>query len=47
MLTRDISFRTGFTFIDLGQGIGRGLTFNTNNQDTQLFGMNFGFVINK
>jgi hypothetical protein len=47
MLTRDISFRTGFVFLDLGQGVGRGLTFATNNQDAQLFGMTFGVTINK
>jgi hypothetical protein len=47
MLTRDISFRTGFVFLDLGQGVGRGLTFATNDQDVQMFGMTFGVTINK
>jgi hypothetical protein len=47
MLTRDISFRTGFVFLDLGKGVGRGLTFNTNSQDAQLFGMTFGVTINR
>jgi len=47
MLTRDISFRTGFVFMDLGTGVGRGLTFATNNQDAQLFGLTFGLTVNR
>ena len=47
MLTRDISFRTGFTFLDIGRGVGRGLTFRHNDQDVQMFGYTFGLTINR
>lgn len=46
-LTRDINFRTGFVFLDLGRGVGRGRNLATNDQDVQMFGMTFGFTINK
>jgi len=46
-LTRDINFRTGFVFIDLGRGVGRGRDLTTNDQDVQMFGMTFGLTINK
>jgi hypothetical protein len=46
-VTRDISFRTGFLFLDLGKGVGRGRDLTTNSQDVQMFGMTFGFTINR
>lgn len=46
-LTRDISFRTGFVFLDIGQGVGRGLTYRHNNQDVQMYGYTFGLTINR
>jgi hypothetical protein len=46
-VSRDISFRTGFFMLDLGQGVGRGRDMTTNNQDVQMFGMTFGLTINK
>jgi hypothetical protein len=47
MLTRDISFRTGFVFLDIGEGVGRGLTYRHNNQDVQMYGYTFGLTINR
>jgi hypothetical protein len=35
-LTRDIGFRTGFVFMDLAQGISRGATFQSRNQQGNL-----------
>jgi hypothetical protein len=46
-LTKYISLRAGFTMLDLGQGVGRGLTLRTNDQDVQMFGTTFGFDINR
>jgi hypothetical protein len=46
-LTRDISFRNGFVFLDLGQGVGRGRDLATNNQDVQMFGYTFGIDIKR
>jgi hypothetical protein len=46
-LTRDISFRTGFLFLDLGKGVGRGRDLTYNSQDVQMFGYTFGFTLNK
>jgi hypothetical protein len=46
-VTRDISFRTGFLFLDLGKGVGRGRDLTYNSQDVQMFGMTFGFTLNK
>jgi hypothetical protein len=46
-LTRDISLRFGFVFLDLGQGIGRGNNIRLNNQDVQMAGMTFGVTINR
>lgn len=42
-VTRDIGFRTGFYFLDLGTGVGRGRDMTTSSQDVQLYGMTFGF----
>ena len=42
-VTRDIGFRSGFYFLDLGQGVARGRDTTTNNQDVQMYGMTFGF----
>lgn len=46
-LTRDISLRFGFMFLDLGQGIGRGNVLRNNNQDVQYAGLTFGVTINR
>jgi len=46
-LTRDISLRVGFVFLDLGQGIGRGNLIRLNNQSVQMAGATFGFTINR
>jgi hypothetical protein len=46
-LTRDISLRVGFLFIDLGQGIGRGNTLQFNNQDVIMAGATFGLTVNR
>lgn len=46
-LTRDISLRVGFVFLDLGQGIGRGNQIQQNNQSVQMAGVTFGFTINR
>lgn len=46
-LTRDISFRTGFVFLDLGRGVARGRDQRFNDQDVQMFGYTFGFTVNR
>jgi hypothetical protein len=46
-LTRDINFRVGFVFLDLGQGIGRGDLLRLNNQAVQMAGVTFGFTVNR
>jgi hypothetical protein len=46
-LTKYISFRTGFTMMELGKGVGRGLTIHTNTQDVSMFGYTFGVDINR
>jgi hypothetical protein len=46
-LTRDINLRVGFTFLDLGQGIGRGDLLRLNNQAIQMAGVTFGFTVNR
>jgi hypothetical protein len=46
-LTKYISFRSGFTFMNLGQGVGRGRDLATNNQDVQLFGFTMGVDVNR
>jgi Putative beta barrel porin-7 (BBP7) len=46
-LTRDISLRFGFVFLDLGQGIGRGPDIKYDNQSVQMAGLTFGLTINR
>ena len=46
-LTRDISLRFGFAFMELGQGIGRGNDIRLNDQDVVLAGATFGVTINR
>jgi Putative beta barrel porin-7 (BBP7) len=46
-VTRDISLRFGFVFLDLGQGIGRGRIISQDNQSVQMAGLTFGFTINR
>jgi len=46
-LTRDISLRFGMVFLDLGQGIGRGIVIGDNNEDVQIAGLTFGLTINR
>jgi len=46
-LTRDINLRVGMTFLDLGQGIGRGDLLRLNNQSVQMVGVTFGFTVNR
>jgi hypothetical protein len=46
-LTRDINLRVGFTFLDMGQGIGRGDNLKFNNQAVQMAGVTFGFTVNR
>ena len=46
-VTRDVSFRFGLLFIDLGQGIGRGNTLRFDNQDVVMTGLTAGLTINR
>ncbi len=46
-LTRDISLRSGFTLLDLGRGIGRGGDLAFNQQDVLIYGVTFGFDVNR
>lgn len=46
-LTRDISLRGGFEFIDLARGIGRGSNFIDNDQAVILYGATFGITLNR
>jgi len=46
-VTRDISLRFGMEFLDLAQGIGRGRNPNQTDEDVQLFGLTFGFTVNR
>ena len=46
-VTRDISLRFGMEFLDLAQGIGRGRNPEQNDEDVQLFGLTFGFTVNR
>lgn len=46
-LTRDINLRFGFTFLDMGQGIGRGDLMRLNNQSVVMTGATFGFTVNR
>ena len=46
-VTRDISLRFGMEFLDMAQGIGRGRNPEQNDEDVQLFGLTFGFTVNR
>lgn len=46
-LTRDIDFRTSFVFLDLGRGVGRGRDLTYANQGVFMYGLTFGFAINR
>ena len=46
-LTRDISLRGGFVMLDLGKGIGRGLTLTHSNQDVMMVGVTLGLTVNR
>lgn len=46
-LTRDVSFRVGFVFMDIARGLGRGNTLATNDQDVQWGGVTFGLTVNR
>ena len=46
-LTRDISFRFGFSFLDLADGIGRGNDIRDNTEGVQMAGADLGFTINR
>jgi hypothetical protein len=46
-VTRDISLRAGFEFMDFGQGIGRGNDPLANDQDMILYGLTFGATLNR
>jgi hypothetical protein len=46
-LTRDISIRGGAEFMDFGQGIGRGINIQDNNQDVIMYGFTMGVTWNR
>jgi hypothetical protein len=46
-LTRDINLQGGFVLLDLGKGIGRGLTPFNNSQDVMMVGVSMGFTVNR
>ena len=46
-LTRDVNLQGGFVFLDLGKGVGRGLTPFNNSQDLLMVGVSFGFTVNR
>ena len=46
-LTRDVSLQGGFVLLDLGKGIGRGLTPTNNSQDVMMVGVSLGFTVNR
>ena len=46
-LTRDFALRVGFDWVWFGQGIGRGVTADDNNEDLMLYGVNFGVSLNR
>ena len=46
-LTRDISLRGGAEFFDFGQGIGRGINLQDNNQDVIMYGFTMGVTWNR
>lgn len=46
-ITRDISVRCGFEFIDFGQGIGRGTSAQNTSQDVIMYGASLGVTWNR
>lgn len=46
-VTRDISLRFGFVIMDFAQGIGRGPTTRTSDQDLFIGGVTFGLTVNR
>lgn len=46
-LTRDVNLQGGFVLLDLGKGIGRGLTPFNNSQDVMMVGVSMGFTVNR
>lgn len=46
-LTREVNLRFGFEFLDLGQGIGRSNNIQNNDEDVQMYGLTFGFTVNR
>ncbi len=46
-VTRDISVRCGAEFLDFGQGIGRGILVEDNNQGLIMYGVTFGVTWNR
>ncbi len=46
-LTRDIAVQFGFVIMDFGQGIGRGNTTATSDQDLFIGGLTFGLTLNR
>jgi len=47
LLTRDVSLRGGFIFVDLGRGIGRGGDLAFNQQSVFIGGFTFGVDVNR
>ena len=46
-LTRDINLQGGFVLLDLGKGVGRGISFSNNSQDVMMVGVSLGFTVNR
>jgi hypothetical protein len=46
-LTRDVNIRGGFVLLDLGKGIGRGLTLDRSSQDVMMVGVTLGITVNR
>jgi hypothetical protein len=46
-ITRDLSVRFGCEFIDFGQGIGRGIDLNDNDQAVIMYGVSMGVTYNR
>ncbi len=46
-VTRDLSLRFGFEFMDFGKGIGRGIDTRDNSQDVIMYGVSMGVTLNR
>ncbi len=46
-ITRDLSLRFGFEFLDFGKGIGRGIDPRDNSQDVIMYGVTMGVTLNR